>query len=69
MASPQLLSAWQQCLTLDGVFFCSCCMLMEFIPGRGMFKSEEAFSPQAILQTAEDLGRMFTLGAPGLLLW
>eukprot|EP00887_Chlorella_sp_A99_P007916 scaffold12.g7916.t1 len=39
----------------------SCCLVMEFIPGRGLFKSEEAFAPGVVLATAQDLGRLFTL--------
>ncbi|PSC74445.1 MAP kinase phosphatase with leucine-rich repeats 3 [Micractinium conductrix] len=40
----------------------SCCLVMEFIPGGCLFRSPQAFADGgALQQTAEDLGRLFTL--------
>ena len=41
---------------------CSCCLVMEYIPGGCLFKAAPAWAGGAQLeQTAEDLGRLFTL--------
>lgn len=34
-----------------------CMLVMEYIPGRGLFQLQEPFQPPQILRTAEDLGR------------
>ncbi|KAI3425893.1 hypothetical protein D9Q98_007866 [Chlorella vulgaris] len=39
----------------------SCCLVMEFIPGSCLFRSQQAFLPCHLHQTAEDLGRLLTL--------
>lgn len=40
----------------------SCCLVMEFIPGGCLFQHPDAFAPaKRLRQTAEDLGRLFTL--------
>jgi hypothetical protein len=39
----------------------SCCLVMEFIPGSCLFRSQQAFLPSHLHQTAEDLGRLLTL--------
>ncbi|CAL8468092.1 g7631 [Coccomyxa elongata] len=38
-----------------------CMLVMEYIPGRGLFQLQEPFQPPQILRTAEDLGRLFLL--------
>ncbi len=35
----------------------ACMLVMEYIPGRGLFQLLEPFQPPQILRTAEDLGR------------
>lgn len=37
---------------------------MEFIPGRALFKAREAWTPEHLTQTMEDLGR-WVLGVGG----
>lgn len=39
----------------------SCCLVMEFVPGSGLFRSPAAFSPASLAATASALGRLFTL--------
>ncbi|KAL4436854.1 hypothetical protein ABPG75_003993 [Micractinium tetrahymenae] len=39
----------------------SCCLVMEYIPGGCLFKQPAAFGGGRLQQTAEDLGRLFTL--------
>lgn len=50
--------------TFDHIVSRSCCLVLEYIPGRGLFKAADALEPSSIEQTAEDLGRLFTLGGP-----
>ena len=35
----------------------TCCLVMEYVPGRSLFHEPQPFAPQQLLRTAEDLGR------------
>ena len=36
---------------------CTCCLVMEYVPGQGLFQAQQPFAPAQLLRTAEDLGR------------
>ncbi len=35
----------------------SCMLVIEFVPGRALFRSREAWTPEHLTQTMEDVGR------------
>ena len=46
---------------LDEMKECSSFLIMEFVPGSGLFRSQVAFQPSTALHTFSDLGRLFAL--------